>query len=51
MEKTKSVCDVLMEVVEEMCDKYCKFPDMYTGNDEDELYEKHCDNCPMNKLI
>lgn len=49
MEKT--VNDILNEVVEEVCDKYCKFPQMYTGENEDELYEEHCDGCVLNKLI
>ena len=51
MESKKSVHNILEEVIEEMCEKHCKFPEMYTGENEDELYEKHCDGCPLNKLI
>lgn len=50
-EMEKTVNDILNEVVEEICDKYCKFPQMYTGENEDELYEEHCDGCILNKLI
>lgn len=50
MEK-ETVHNILVEVIDEMCDKYCKFPEQYRGDDEDELYEKHCDGCPLNRLI
>ena len=51
MESKKTVHNILVEVIEEMCDKHCKFLDMYTEENEDDLYKEHCDNCPLNKLI
>ena len=48
MEK-QTVHNILVEVIDEMCDKYCKFPEQYRGDDE--LYEKHCGGCPLNRLI
>ena len=51
MESKKSVYLILEEVINEMCNKHCKFPDMYTEENEDDLYKEHCDNCPLNKLI
>lgn len=55
MEKT--VSKILEEVTEEMCNKYCKFPEEYFSKYKDEeeaeekLYSEHCENCPLNKLI
>ena len=49
-DKQKSVVNVIEEVMNEVCDKYCKFPEQYTDEDEEKLYEKHCNNCPLNKL-
>ena len=46
----KTVSKIMEEVIEEICDKYCKFPTIYEGKDEDELYDKHCDKCPLNRL-
>jgi len=52
MEKIKTIAQQLEEVVEEMCDKYCKWPEMWDDSMEDcELSESSiCQNCPLNKL-
>lgn len=44
-EKEKSVCAILVEVVNEICDKYCKYPLEYVqnGKDEEKLYDERCD--------
>lgn len=46
------ITDMLEEVKEVMCDKYCKYPEQYkpTETGLDELYEKYCNVCPMNAL-
>ena len=42
------------EIIEEMCDKYCKYPEMPIpeGKDEGWLCEEGspCETCPLNKL-
>ena len=43
-----TIPQLLDKIAGEMCDKYCKFPDQ--EKDEDELFKKHCDKCPMLKL-
>jgi hypothetical protein len=49
-DKQECVVDIIRKVVEEMCDKHCKFPEQYSEEDEEKLYEEHCNNCPLNKL-
>ncbi|MBQ4145440.1 MAG: hypothetical protein IJD36_02315 [Clostridia bacterium] len=53
-----SVVNIIQNVVDEICDKYCKFPDeyykKYPDNEdeaEEKLYCEKCDNCVLNKLI
>jgi hypothetical protein len=46
-----TVSKILSEVVESICDEYCKYPEQYKGDNEDDLYSEHCDKCPLNKLI
>lgn len=47
MEKQKSVTELIEEVREEICDKYCKYSDRGLSDDE---IEELCTNCPLNKL-
>lgn len=49
-DKRESVVNIIQEVIEEICDNHCKFPDQYSEENEERLYEEHCDNCPLNKL-
>jgi hypothetical protein len=49
-DKQECVVDIIRKVVEEMCDKHCKLPEQYSEEDEEKLYEEHCNNCPLNKL-
>lgn len=46
--KKQTVTGILHEVIQKMCDEYCKYPEQYKGEDEDKLYEEKCDNCPLN---
>lgn len=48
-EKPKTVPDILDEIVEQMCDEYCRFP--YEIEDEDRLYKEKCENCPLTRLL
>ena len=54
MEKT--VTDLLTEIEDEICNDYCKFPDIARAEvkdanaAEDLLYTKYCKGCPLNKL-
>ena len=49
----KSVCKIIQEVIEEMCNKYCKYPGEWDEAEHDgmELSESDvCVNCPLNRL-
>ena len=39
----------LAGIAEEMCDRYCKFPDEYTN--EEIMIREECDHCPLMKLL
>lgn len=49
MEDKTSVAQILAEVCAQICDKYCKFPNLCEC--EDELIEEHCEGCPLGLLI
>lgn len=42
-----SIHEMIDEIFEDLCDNYCKYPEQYTEETEDDLYKEHCDNCPM----
>lgn len=52
----KSIAEIIEDVKTEICDNYCKFPEMVMSMvkdidaAEDELYRKHCDSCPLSRL-
>ena len=48
-----NVIQTLQQIVEEMCDHYCKYHDLWDEEAEGmELSEsEHCANCPLNLLI
>lgn len=51
----KSITQQIEDVKNEMCDKYCKYPEkpIPEGKTEDWLWcddESPCHNCPLNKL-
>ena len=53
-DKDKKITEILEEVIAEMCDHYCKYPEMTPeGESEDWLWEEGspCENCPLNKLL
>lgn len=52
-EKAKTVSQIIEEVKNEICDKYCRYQTIYDADDEDELtemMEKICFNCPLDRL-
>ena len=52
-----TVVDILQSVSDQMCDKYCKWPEkcLEETGDQDEAEEllltEHCAGCPMLQLI
>lgn len=52
----KFITDELVEIVNEVCDKYCKYPEQYYSQykDPDEacdvLLKERCENCPLNRI-
>ena len=53
---SKTVTEILGEIEKEICDKYCKYPDICRSERkdpdeaEDLLYKEYCSGCPMNKI-
>lgn len=51
-----TIPEQIEEIVGEMCDKYCKFPEQAKREVEDideaqeHLWNDYCANCPLNKL-
>jgi len=35
----------------EICDKYCKFPEMYPSGETQKLIDEKCCKCPFERLI
>ena len=48
----ESVTQIIGEVVEDICNNYCKWPDLWDEEAEGmELTDsEHCRNCPLNRL-
>lgn len=52
----KSIAEIIEDVRTEICDDYCKYPELARSMvkdidaAEDELYRKHCDSCPLSRL-
>lgn len=48
-----SAIKIIQEVIDEMCDKYCKYPNEWDPEEHDgqELFDSEiCQNCPLNRL-
>lgn len=43
-----TVADIINEVVTDICDYYCKYPEKY--KDYDDMLDEQCKDCPLNKL-
>ena len=48
--ENKSVAEIIEEVCCEICDKYCKYPSMYTEEEWQDAMDEICTNCPLQKL-
>lgn len=48
----KKVSELLQEIADEICDKYCKYPEQWDEEKEGcELCNSDiCKNCPLNRL-
>ena len=52
----KGIVEQLQEIAYKMCDRYCKYPDIYHSQYEDDdegteaLYREQCKKCPLNKM-
>lgn len=48
----RSVTQIIEDVCNDICDHYCKYPEMYGIEDlyQDMLYEEHCNGCALNRL-
>ena len=49
--KEKTITDILEDVSKDICDNYCKYPDIYQKEEEEYKLYEHCDKCPLNRLI
>lgn len=47
----KSIARILEEVCNQMCDKYCKYPGMYSNEEWEDVFEDICDKCPLMRLV
>lgn len=48
MERDDKLFHILEELTAEMCDGYCKWPNLCKNEDE---LDEHCAKCPMNWLV
>lgn len=52
----QKISEIIEKVIEEMCDKYCKYPDEYLSKlkdpdiANDQMLENVCAHCPLSKL-
>jgi len=55
-EEPKTISEQLTAICDEICDHYCKYPDVCMAerkdpdDAEDLLYRKYCGGCPLNRL-
>ena len=51
MEDKQTIPQILESVAEEICQKYCKWPDQWDEEEKGELSESDiCANCALNRL-
>ena len=49
--KEKKIVDMLQDISSDICNLYCKYPDIYNKEEEEDKLYEHCDKCPLNKLM
>lgn len=53
---SKTVTEILGDIEQEICERYCKYPEIAkTETDdpdlaEDLLYDKYCGSCPLSRI-
>ena len=48
-EEKQTIPEIIEEVKCEICDNYCKYPDLFTAEEEDVL-NATCEKCPLGRL-
>ena len=57
MADEKTIVRQIEQIAEDICDNYCKYPELYAAQykdpDESEsrLLSEKCDNCPLLRLV
>ena len=49
-DSNKSVTRIIEEVCEKIYNNYCKYPEKYTRDEWDEVFDSICYDCPLNRL-
>lgn len=49
-EAKRSIIEIIEEVKEDICDKYCKYPSMYTPDEWEDKIDELCGECPLSRL-
>lgn len=49
--KEKKIVDMLQDISSDICNHYCKYPDIYQKEEEEDKLYEHCDKCPLNRLM
>lgn len=39
------------KIKEEICRRYCRFPEAYPESDLDRMKEEKCSKCPLNEVV
>lgn len=47
---SQTVAETIEAVQQEMCDKYCKYPELYKGKEPDSISDEVCVSCPLFRL-
>lgn len=49
MSDKPTISDIIEEVKTEICDNYCKYPDLFSAEEEEVLLGM-CEECPLGRL-
>ena len=56
MNEGKTISEQMNDIVNEICDRYCKYPEIAKMETDDPdlvddlLYGKYCGSCPLNRI-
>lgn len=45
----QTIPEIIEEVKTEICDNYCKYPELFSAEEEEVLYGM-CEDCPLGRL-